>query len=72
MDKDLRGYIGRTVIVNVTTAGGEPVAFRGTLVAVGRSSVTVDRAETAGGGEARALDGVLVVPVARLDWVQVV
>lgn len=72
MEKGLRAYIARTAVVNITTAGGEPVAFRGTLVAVGRESLTVDRADSLTGAEPTSLDGRVVVPLSRVDWVQVV
>ncbi|MEE6280156.1 hypothetical protein [Georgenia sp. MJ170] len=73
MEKDLRAAIARTVVVNITTAGGDAIAFRGTLVAVGRGSVTIDRADAmVGSAEARPVDGATVVPLSRVDWLQVV
>lgn len=58
----LKGFIGRTVVVNV---GGEPV--RGRLSDVARDCIVIFDAEAAG----KPVDGVLVVSF-PVDCVQVV
>lgn len=62
--RDLKPYIGRRVLLFV----GD-LTIAGTLTWVGRDAVRMEQASEA--TSQRQIDGVAVVPISRIDWVQV-
>lgn len=74
-DLDVRAHIGRTVIVNLLAViPGPGESFRGVLATAGRDSLTLEHVELIRDDrpEPVPLDGAVLVPAVRVDWVQVV
>lgn len=65
--RELKTLTGRTVIVSTTAAD-----FRGVVESASRQFVTLTAAEAVSGPEPVALAGLVLVPVARVSYVQVV
>lgn len=65
--KDLRTYISRRVIVETDT-----LTFSGVIARTTASTIELEHVESlAENGERTPVDGVIVVPAARVAWVQV-
>lgn len=65
--RDLNQYVGRRVLVFTSS-----MTFDGTLERVGRDTITLGTAEAVSdSGDRRPVDGLAVVPVLQLDWMQV-
>lgn len=66
MQPDLKPFVGRRVLVFTD------LTFDGTLDRVGRDSIQLANASVvADDGSQRPVDGTVVIPMMKVDWVQV-
>jgi hypothetical protein len=65
--KDLRAYVSRRVIIETDT-----MTVEGIVVRLTATSIELEHAaQLPESGERKPIDGVFVVPAARVAWVQV-
>lgn len=64
---DYRRYVGREVVVQL-----DGMAIHGTLVRDGRDLIELENAGSLSpSGDRKPIDGVVLVPAMRVDWIQV-
>lgn len=62
-----RRYVGREVVVQL-----DDMAIHGTLTRDGRDLIELENAGSLSpSGERRPIDGAVLIPVMRVDWIQV-
>lgn len=64
---DYRRHVGRLVVVQL-----DDISIRGTLSRDGNTCMELeDAASLSTDGSSRPIDGTVLVPLSRIDWVQV-
>lgn len=64
---DYRRYVGHQVVVQL-----DDLSVSGTLVRAGQETLDLENAATLSpSGDPRPIDGVVLIPRASVDWVQV-
>lgn len=67
MGSDFRRFVGRDVVVQL-----DDMAIQGTLVRDGRDFIELENAGSlSADGDRRPIDGTVLIPVMRIDWIQV-